>query len=239
MTIRVLLVDDQTLVRAGLRMVLSAAEGIEVVGEAGDGQQGVALCRQLSADVVVMDIRMPVLDGIGATAIITAMPDPPGVLVLTTFDLDEYVYGALRAGASGFLLKDAPEQQLIDAIRVLHGGASLFAPTATRRLVAHFATLPDRVEPPAARAQSWVGSVGLTDREVEVLTLVATGAANAEIAATLYISEATVKTHVARLLFKLGARSRTHAVVMAYENGLVGRGAPAAPQPSGTIRPDS
>jgi DNA-binding NarL/FixJ family response regulator len=237
MSARVVLVDDQPLIRAGLRMVLSAAEGIEVVGEAGDGQQGVDLCRHLQPDVVVMDIRMPVLDGVSATAAITRQQDAPAVLVLTTFDLDEYVYGALRAGASGFLLKDAPESQFIDAIRVLREGASLFSPEATRRLVEHFATLPEPAGPGRTSTAEWVRRAGLTDREVEVLVQMATGAGNAEIGRVLFISEATVKTHVARLLFKLGATSRTHAVVLAYESGLVGRR--ATDQLSGTTRPDS
>jgi DNA-binding NarL/FixJ family response regulator len=214
MTIRVVVVDDQPLVRAGLRMILQATEDIEVVGEAADGASAVELCAAVSPDVVIMDVRMPVMDGIQATHLLTAQPDGPKVLVITTFDVDAHVYGALRAGASGFLLKDAPEAQLLNAIRVVNEGASLFAASATRRIVEHFGSTPPG-------ASDLVERAGLTHREVEVLTLLARGETNAEIAASLFITEATVKTHVARIMSKLDARSRTQAVVMAYESALV------------------
>lgn len=219
MTIRVVLVDDQPLVRAGFRMVLQAADDIEIVGEAADGAAAVAMCDEASPDVVVMDVRMPVMDGIEATRVITSRPHPPRVLVVTTFDIDEYVYGALRAGASGFLLKDAPEAQMISAIRIVNEGASLFAASATRHLVEHFTAAPRSVSDLVTR-------VGLTQREVDVLTDLARGRSNAQIAGDLFISEATVKTHVARILAKLHARSRTQAVVMAYDAGLVLPGSP-------------
>jgi DNA-binding NarL/FixJ family response regulator len=212
--IRVLLADDQSLVRAGFRMILKAESGIEVVGEAGDGVAAVARARELAPDVVLMDIRMPVLDGIEATRQLVVDETSPRVLVLTTFDLDEYVYGALRAGASGFLLKDAPEDQLISAIRVIATGGSLFAPSVTRRLIEEFSR---RTGPSSAPPE--LGS--LTAREIDVLGLVARGLTNAEIAAELVVSEHTVKTHVAHILQKLGLRDRTQAVVVAYESGLV------------------
>lgn len=217
--IRVLLADDQSLVRAGFRMILRSEPGIEVVGEAGDGAEAVAQARELAPDVVLMDIRMPVLDGIEATRQVVADESSPRVLVLTTFDLDEYVYGALRAGASGFLLKDAPEEQLVSAIQVISTGGSLFAPSVTRRLIEEF-TRRD-----AGAAQPPVISA-LTAREVDVLRLVARGLTNAEIAADLVVSEHTVKTHVAHILQKLGLRDRTQAVIVAYESGLVRPGAP-------------
>jgi DNA-binding NarL/FixJ family response regulator len=213
--IRVVLADDQTLVRSGFRMILKDEPGIDVVGEAGDGIEALAAVRELSPDVVLMDIRMPKLDGIEATRRILAEPDPPRVLVLTTFDLDEYVFSALRAGASGFLLKDAPEEQLIAAIRAAAGGGALFSPSVTRKLIERFA---GHADPPAALAD-------LTEREREVLTLLARGFSNAEIAAQLVVSEHTVKTHVARVLMKLDLRDRTQAVVLAYESGLVQPGA--------------
>jgi DNA-binding NarL/FixJ family response regulator len=214
--IRVLLADDQRLVRSGFRMILKAEPGVEVVGEAADGREAIAQARALGPDVVLMDVRMPNLDGIEATRRIVGEPEAPRVIVLTTFDEDEYVFGALRAGASGFLLKDAPEDQLVAAIRVAADGGSLFAPSVTRRLIERFA---GHSEPPA-------GLADLTDREREVLTLVARGLSNAEIAAELVVSEHTVKTHVARVLQKLDLRDRTQAVVAAYESGLVqpGRG---------------
>jgi DNA-binding NarL/FixJ family response regulator len=215
--IRVLLADDQGLVRAGFRMILRAESDIEVVGEAGDGEEAVARARETSPDVVLMDIRMPGVDGVEATRRI-AQTGGPRVLVLTTFDLDEYVYEALRAGASGFLLKDVPEEQLVAAIRVVAAGGSLFAPTVTRRLIEEFARRVRTPEPPAALGE-------LTPRELEVLGLVARGLSNAEIAAELVVSEHTTKTHVASVLSKLGLRNRVQAVVLAYETGLVTPGA--------------
>ncbi|HEY6695589.1 MAG TPA: response regulator transcription factor [Solirubrobacteraceae bacterium] len=212
--IRVLLADDQSLVRAGFRMILGAEPDIEVVGEAADGREAVALARATAPDVVLMDIRMPEVDGIAATRQI-ARPEggPPAVLVLTTFDLDAYVYEALRAGASGFLLKDAPEEQLVAGIRIVADGASLFAPTVTRRLVERFTGGPPRADVPSLDE--------LTPREVEILTLIARGLSNAEIADSLIVSQHTVKSHVAHVLGKLGLRDRVQAVVLAYEAGLV------------------
>jgi DNA-binding NarL/FixJ family response regulator len=215
--IRVLLADDQALVRAGFRMILKAESGIEVVGEAADGAEAVGRARELAPDVVLMDVRMPAMDGIEATRRIAAGDDAPRVLVLTTFDLDEYVYEALRAGASGFLLKDAPEEQLVSGIRIVADGGSLFAPAVTRRLIERFAGGPSAQPPPA------LGE--LTPRELEVLRLVARGLSNAEIAGTLVVSEHTVKTHVARILQKLDLRDRVQAVVLAYEAGVVRPGA--------------
>jgi len=215
--IRVLLADDQRLVRSGFRMILKAEPGVEVVGEAADGREAIEQARALAPDVVLMDVRMPNLDGIEATRRIVGEAEAPRVIVLTTFDEDEYVFGALRAGASGFLLKDAPEDQLVAAIRVAADGGSLFAPSVTRRLIERFAGHSD---PPA-------GLADLTDREREVLTLVARGLSNAEIAAELIVSETTVKTHVARMLMKLGLRDRVQAVVLAYEAGIVTPGAQA------------
>jgi DNA-binding NarL/FixJ family response regulator len=211
--IRVVLADDQPLVRTGLRMILSDIEDIEVVGEARNGREAVDLVVATGPDVVVMDVRMPELDGIAATREVAALPEPPRVLVLTTFDLDDVVYEALRAGASGFLLKDAPEERLTAAIRVVADGGSLFAPSVTRRLIEKFASGP------AVAAPTWLGN--LTERETEVLIQVARGLSNAEIAAELFVTENTVKTHVARVLMKLGLRDRVQAVVVAYESGLV------------------
>ncbi len=216
--IRVLLADDQRLVRSGFRMILRADPGLDVVGEAGDGVEAVALARELRPDVVLMDVRMPRLDGIEATRQLLREQDAPRVLVLTTFDLDEYVYAALRAGASGFLLKDAPEEQLAAAIRVAADGGALFSPGVTRRLIERFAALdPDAAPPPRLEE--------LTARELEVLRLIARGLSNAEIAAELVVSDHTVKTHVARVLAKLDLRDRTQAVIAAYESGLVRPGA--------------
>jgi DNA-binding NarL/FixJ family response regulator len=214
MTIRVLIADDQTLVRSGFRMILRAEPDIDVVGEAGDGAEAMALARELDPDVVLMDVRMPNVDGIEATRqIIDVGEHAPRVLVLTTFDLDQYVYEALRAGASGFLLKDAPEDQLVSGIRIVAAGASLFAPTVTRRLIERFANAAPTAPPPA------LGD--LTPRELEVLRLVARGLSNAEIAAELVLSEHTAKTHVAHILDKLDLRDRVQAVVLAYESGMV------------------
>ncbi len=215
MSIRVLLADDQRLVRAGFRMILKAEPGIEVVGEAEDGLAAIEAARELRPDVVLMDIRMPNVDGLEATRSILAGPEPrPRVLVLTTFDLDEYVYEALRAGASGFLLKDAPEDQLVAAIRVAADGGAIFAPSVTRRLVEEISKRPRRRESPAALSE-------LTPRELEVLLLVARGLSNAEIARELFVSEHTAKSHVARILAKLDLRDRVQAVVLVYESGLV------------------
>lgn len=212
MSIRVVVADDQPLVRTGLRMILQPEPDIEVVGEASTGVQAVARCRETAPDVVLMDVRMPEMDGIEATREIATWDPAPRVLVLTTFDLDEVVYDALRAGASGFLLKDAPEERLTTAVRVVADGGSLFAPSVTRRLIEEFAS---RSSVPAPSVD------GLTDRELDVLRLVARGLSNAEIGTGLFITENTVKTHVARLLMKLGVRDRVQAVVLAYESGLV------------------
>jgi DNA-binding NarL/FixJ family response regulator len=215
--IRVLLVDDQALVRAGFRMILEAEEDIEVVGEATDGYGAIDSTKRLAPDVVLMDIRMPGLDGIEATRRIAeaTAENPVRVLMLTTFDLDEYVYEALRAGASGFLLKDVPAEQLIAGIRVVAAGEALLAPSVTRRLIHEFArAAPSAQERPKALEE-------LTPREEEVLKLIARGMSNAEIAESLIVGETTVKTHVARVLMKLGVRDRVQAVVLAYESGLV------------------
>jgi DNA-binding NarL/FixJ family response regulator len=212
--IRVLVADDQQLVRSGFRMILRADPELDVVGEGADGVEAVSLARDLKPDVVLMDVRMPRVDGIEATRRIALLPEPPRVLVLTTFDLDEYVFAALRAGASGFLLKDAPEAQLLSAIRIVADGGSLFAPSVTRRLIERFANLSEPETQPAALGE-------LTSRELEVLRLLARGLSNAEIAAELVVSEHTVKTHVARVLAKLDLRDRTQAVIAAYESGLV------------------
>jgi DNA-binding NarL/FixJ family response regulator len=213
--IRVVIADDQPLVRAGLRMILAAEPDLEIVGEAADGRTAVEACTELRPDVVLMDVRMPDVDGIEATRQVTSTDDPPRVLVLTTFDLDEVVYDALRAGASGFLLKDAPEERLVTAIRVVAEGGSLFAPSVTRRLIEEFSRRGPRREDDRSDLSA------LTARELEVLRLVARGLSNAEIATDLFVSENTVKTHVARLLMKLGVRDRVQAVVLAYESGVV------------------
>ncbi len=218
MTVRLLIADDQALVRAGFRMILDAEDDLEVVGEAGDGLEAVAQAKRLKPDVVLMDIRMPELDGIEATR--RLRDEPVRVLMLTTFDLNEYVYEALRAGASGFLLKDVPPEQLAAGIRVVAQGEALLAPSITRRLIEEFAAAsPTPPAPPP-------GLDELTARELEVFRCVARGLSNAEIAAELIVSETTVKTHVARLLMKLGLRDRVQAVVLAYESGVAvpGRG---------------
>jgi DNA-binding NarL/FixJ family response regulator len=216
-SIRILVVDDQGMVRAGFRMILEAQPGLEVVGEAADGRQAVEEARRLRPDVVLMDIRMPLMDGIEATRRLAGpgVTDPVRVLVLTTFDLDEYVFEALRAGASGFLLKDLPREELVRAVRVVAGGESLLAPRVTRRLIEEFARRPASAEhrPEALAA--------LTAREREVLELVARGHSNAEIATELVISEQTVKTHVGNVLAKLRLRDRIQAVILAYEVGLI------------------
>ncbi|MFI9380945.1 response regulator [Kutzneria sp. NPDC052558] len=217
MTIKVVLADDQKLVRAGFRLLLETEDGFEVRGEAADGAEAVELARQHRPDVVVMDIRMPGVDGLVATRQITADPALSGVkvLVLTTFDVDEYVFEALRSGASGFLLKDTEPVDLLHAIRVIAAGEALLAPTVTRRLIAEFAARPEhrRPDPGALRE--------LTDREREVLALVAGGLSNEEIAEHLVISPATSRTHVSRIMTKLGARDRAQLVVLAYESKLV------------------
>ncbi len=213
--IRVLVADDQALVRAGFAAILDAEPDLEVVGEAEDGAQALERVAVARPDVVLMDVRMPRLDGIEATRRLLARPGAPRVLVLTTFGLDGYVYAALRAGAGGFLLKDAPRARLADAVRAVHAGEVLLAPELTRRLVEEHVRRPPPVAGvPAALAE-------LTDREVEVLRHVAAGATNAEIAAALVVSEATVRTHVGHVLAKLGARGRVQAVIAAYESGLV------------------
>lgn len=220
MSIRVIVADDQAMVRDGLVALLEVAPDIEVVGQAENGEQAVALARRLRSEVVVMDIRMPVMDGLAATSQILEGGDggeapPPRVLVVTTFDLDEYVYEALAAGASGFVLKDASTDELIRAVRVVAAGDALLAPSVTRRLIAEFARRrPTLRATPGALA-------ALTPRELEVLALIAGGLSNAEIAAQLVVAEQTVKTHVGRILGKLGLRDRAQAVVVAYETGLV------------------
>lgn len=212
--IRILIADDQAMVRSGLRMILESEQDLVVVEEAPDGAQAVRLAKRERPDVVLMDVRMPEMDGLEATRLITAELSDVRVIVLTTFDIDEYVYGALRAGASGFLLKDAPADDLIAAIRVVAGGDALLAPSVTRRIIEQFAAGPD----PTRKVE---GLDDLTEREVEVLRLVARGLSNTEIANELYVSEATVKTHVSHVLTKLAVRDRVQAVVAAYESGLV------------------
>ena len=231
MTIRVAIVDDQALMRDGFTMILDAQPDIEVVGDAENGRLGVELCRRSRPDVVLMDIRMPALDGIEATRLITSSADcPTKVLVLTTFDLDEYVFAAMRAGASGYLLKDTPAKDLVAAVRVIAQGDALLSPSVTRRLIEEFARRP---EPEAVTATL---PDDLTDREREALQLLAHGLSNREIAAEMFIGEATAKTHVSRLLTKLGVRDRVQAVVLAYETGLVRAG--TAPKRSDASKRD-
>lgn len=212
--IRVLIADDQALVRTGFRLILDLEDDIEVVGEAADGQEAIRLASETQPDLVLMDIRMPVLDGLDATRTLLQAAVPPRVLILTTFDLDEYVYEAMKAGASGFLLKEVPREQLIAGIRMVAAGDALVAPTITRRLIERFTRMPNRVAADETLQ-------GLTERETSVLRLVGRGLSNVEIGRELIIGEATVKTHVAHIQQKLGLRDRIHAVVVAYESGLV------------------
>ena len=216
--IRVLLADDQALVRAGFRLILDLEDDMEVIGEAGDGREAVTLTRELEPDVVLMDLRMPEIDGIEATRRLARAGSRARVLVLTTFDADEYVYEAMKAGASGFLLKDVPREQLVAGVRIVAGGESLLAPTITRRLIEEFVRRP----PPGSTVPRELEA--LSAREVEVLKLVARGLTNAEIAERLVVSGTTVKTHVANVLQKLRLRDRVQAVVLAYESGLVQAG---------------
>lgn len=221
MSIRVMLVDDQVLLRTGFRMVLAAQPDMEVVAEAGDGAEAIENLRGTAVDVVLMDVRMPRLDGVEATRRICAEPGAPKVLILTTFDLDEYAFSGLKAGASGFMLKDVPPSELLTAIRAVHSGDAVVAPSTTRRLLDRFsAMLPSGKENSAATG----AMERLTGREREVMLLVAQGLSNGEIAARLVLSEATVKTHVGRILTKLGLRDRVQVVVLAYESGLVRAG---------------
>jgi DNA-binding NarL/FixJ family response regulator len=213
--IRVLIADDQALVRGGFRLILEAQPDIQVVGEASDGREALDLARKLAPDVVLMDVRMPELDGLEAARRLLVNPDAPRVLVLTTFDLDEYVYEAMKSGVSGFLLKAVRPEQLADAVRVVASGEALLAPTITRRLIEEFVARPR----PGARAPEELAE--LTDRELDVLKLVARGMSNAQIAETLVVSEATVKTHITHILRKLDLADRVQAVVLAYETGLV------------------
>ncbi|MBD2895166.1 Transcriptional regulatory protein LiaR [Actinomadura sp. RB99] len=213
--VRIFIADDQAVVRAGFSALMGTQPDFEVIGTAGDGAETVRLCRQLRPDVIVMDIRMPGMDGIEATQQLASAANAPRILIITTFDLDEYVYEALRAGASGFLLKDVTAERLFDAVRVIAAGEALLAPAITRRLIDEFSRL---------RPQAPAGSgafAALTPRETEVLRLVAEGLSNPEIAAQLVVTEETVKTHVSRILSKLGLRDRTQAVIAAYENGLI------------------
>ncbi|MFK0240659.1 response regulator [Microbacterium sp. NPDC090281] len=219
--IRVLLVDDQELIRVGFRMVLEAEDDIEVVGEAGDGKDAIAQSARLAPDLVLMDIRMPELDGIAATEAIVRDQPQTKVLVLTTFDLDEYAFGAIRAGASGFLLKDAQRHEMISAVRAVHRGDAALSPRITRMLLEHVTPqfgAPAAVPAPAESA----ALASLTERERDVFLAIGRGLTNAEIAQTLYVGESTVKTHVGRVLSKLGARDRIHAVILAHRLGLVG-----------------
>ena len=215
MTIGVVVADDQAIVRAGFRLLIDSEQDMTVVGEAADGAEAVAVTRKTAPDVVLMDIRMPVMDGISATRLIAADAAQSRILILTTFDLDDYVFAALHAGASGFMLKDRPPEELLAAIRVIAVGEALLAPNVTRRLIRHFTRQPDPLRPPP----EVLGA--LTVREREVLALIAAGLSNTEIAAKLVMSVPTAKTHVSRILAKLGARDRAQLVVMAYQSGLV------------------
>ncbi|MFJ3667535.1 response regulator [Streptomyces sp. NPDC090106] len=221
MTIRVMLVDDQVLLRTGFRMVLAAQPDMEVVAEAGDGVEALQVLRGSAVDVVLMDVRMPKLDGVETTRRICQEDDPPKVLILTTFDLDEYAFSGLKAGASGFMLKDVPPGELLAAIRAVHSGDAVVAPSTTRRLLDRFAPM---LPSGAGKEPRHKELERLTDREREVMVLVAQGLSNGEIAARLVLSEATVKTHVGRILTKLGLRDRVQVVVLAYETGLVRAG---------------
>jgi DNA-binding NarL/FixJ family response regulator len=223
--IRVVIVDDQALVRGGFRLILETQSDIEVVGEAEDGRSGVDQARAMHPDVVLMDVRMPTLDGIEATRLILESAPGVRVLILTTFDADQYVYGAMKAGASGFLLKDVRPEQLAEAVRVVARGDALLAPAITRRLIEQYVRRPE----PGAHAPSELAD--LTQRELDVLKLLARGSSNGEIAATLFVSEATIKTHVTHILAKLRLRDRVQAVVLAYESGLVEPGAARATPP--------
>jgi DNA-binding NarL/FixJ family response regulator len=218
--VRVLIADDQSLVRAGFRMILEAEEDIEVVGEAADGAEALEAAAELTPDVILMDVRMPNVDGLEATRrLLEGKSQGPRVLILTTFDLDEYVWEALRSGASGFLLKDTPPEQLVDAIRVVASGDALLAPAITRKVIEEFVS-----RPPASVRRLAPGLDELTARELEMLRYVARGLSNAEIAESAFVSETTVKTHVAHILTKLGLRDRVQAVVFAYEHGIVAPG---------------
>ena len=219
--VRVVLVDDQQMVRAGFRMVIDSQPDLTVVGEAGDGAAAVQLLARTRADVVLMDIRMPGTDGIEATRQVTALPEPPRVVVLTTFDLDEYVVAAIGAGASGFVLTDAAPEDMLAAVRTVHAGDSVIAASSTRRLLQHVAPMLRGTAPSAPAGGDAAALAELTPREREVLVQMALGASNTEIAAHFFVSEATVKTHVGRVLAKTGSRDRVQAVVLAYRTGLV------------------
>jgi DNA-binding NarL/FixJ family response regulator len=221
--IRVLVVDDQVLVRAGFRMILEAEPDVVVAGEAGDGETALQIAAACAPDVVLMDVRMPGMDGIEATRRLLRIADPPAVIMLTTFDMDEYIYAALRAGASGFLLKDVPPEQLVDGIRAVVSGESLLSPSITRRMIEVYLERPPAGPPSRLLAT-------LTPREREILLLLGRGLSNAEIAAQLVVSETTVKTHVARVLMKLDLRDRVQAVIFAYESGVVTTGLPVPGQ---------
>ena len=221
MSISVLLADDQPLLRRGFRMILEAEDGVTVAGEAGDGAEAVELARRIRPDVVLMDIRMPGMDGIEATRRITAAEPGVRVLVLTTFDLDEYAFGALQAGASGFLLKDVRPHELVAAVRTVASGDAVVSPRVTRRLLEEYAQQLPLADAAGSGADRYPQLASLTEREREVLAVVAQGLSNTEIAASLFVSETTVKSHVGRILAKLGLRDRVQIVVLAYESGLV------------------